>query len=135
MKRRCALLAFGLAAACGPDHRAQCNALVERVSAISDGITKGGGMGQEDGLSDLARSIDRARPGLRELQLADPALRKDREDYEAVLGRISAAANEMSGAAKRKDSAALQRDLEVIQAAARDESASVARINRDCAEK
>jgi hypothetical protein len=41
----------------------------------------------------------------------------------------------MSGAAKRKDSAALQRDLEVIQAAARDESASVARINRDCAEK
>lgn len=135
MKRLSVSMILVAMAGCGGGHRAQCDALVAKVNAVSDDVTKSGTVGKDDAMSSLARTVARGKSALSALALGEASLRQDRDRYVAVLARIEKGATDFSAATTRKDEVAAQHALDVIQSIAGDESAAVARINHDCAQR
>lgn len=128
------VVALLLAAGCTGNRRQQCDALIGKVNAASDTVAHAGGVAKPDSLLLLATSVDKAISSLSALPLRDDGLRRRRDAYVKTLASIATTARHMNEATASHDEAAMRDDLVRLQAAARDESAAIQRLNRECSE-
>ncbi|MGZ7031955.1 MAG: hypothetical protein ACXVIJ_08280, partial [Thermoanaerobaculia bacterium] len=110
----------------------QCSSLIERINSASSLVSRGGTASKQPSMTDLANTIEHAASGLRTMQLRDPNLRRDRDEYTQTLARIATSARAMQSATDKHDQPAMREALAAIQAAGREESLAVERVNREC---
>jgi hypothetical protein len=125
---------FALATACGPSRAEQCSALIEKINTTSRIVShSGSAAAKRTSMSNLAATIDRATSELRTMPLREASLRRERDEYAQTLSRISVSLTVMQDALDNNRAPSATREvLDRIQAEAREESAAVERINREC---
>ena len=127
-----ALLAMA-AAGCGRARVRECKALVEKINAGDEAVTRAGGAGDPAGqLRTLATAVDTARADVLALQLDDTKLASLRAEYATMLRSVAGVARKVAVDATSKDNDALAADSQQLQSAIAKEAGIVHAVNAYC---